>query len=334
MSFGSLVTRRLLLGALTVGVVISGAQAVPGLAAGHRASSGLHRVWVRRGQYRIAAYEQNGTGPAIVLCHGFPDNHHLYDLVLPYLRGRRVVTFDFLGWGASDKPARYRYTFSGQEGDLNAVITQLHLGRVVLVGHDASGPAVVNWALDHPRRAQSIVLGNTFYAPVQQAGPPALTGIFTLGQYPADASLGPWPAGSAHGLLSLVDELGRNPQLFRDLFDWDEGTFFSNARVAAAFIPLFRHQFLTRPSTYGPLRSLAADTFATVTADAGRVSRLAELGPITRLVWGARDPDINLNIARSLHSELKRSTLTILRHAHHNVMLDDPASFASAILSR
>lgn len=333
MSFRSLATRRVLLGALAAGVMIVGAHAGPGAAAGHPASSGVHRVWVRRGHYRIAAFEHAGSGPAIVLCHGFPDNHHLYDRVLPYLRGRRVVSFDFLGWGASDKPAGYKYTFTGQEGDLNAVITQLHLGKVVLVGHDASGPAVVNWALDHPKLVHSIVLGNTFYAPVQEAGPPALTGILTLGQYPASASLGPWPAGSAHGLESLVDELGRNPPLFRALFDWDEGTFFSSPKVAAEFIPLFRDQFLIRPSSYGPLRSLAADTFATATADAGRVSQLAELGPISHLVWGARDPYINLNIARSLHSQLVGSTLTILRHAHHNLMLDEPAAFASAILA-
>jgi pimeloyl-ACP methyl ester carboxylesterase len=289
---------------------------------------------VHRGHYRIAAFVQAGAGPAIVLCHGFPDNHHLYDLVLPHLRGRRVVSFDFLGWGASDKPAAYKYTFDGQEADLNAVVTQLHLGRVVLVGHDASGPAVLNWALDHPGRVQSIVLGNTFYAPVQESGPPALTSILALGQYAADASLGPWPAGSAHGLESLIDELGRNRRLFQALFGWEEGTFFRSAKVAAAFIPLFREQFLTRPSSFGPLRSLAADTFAAATADAGRVARLAELGPLTHIVWGAQDPDINLNIARSLHSQLAGSTLTILRHAHHNLMLDEPAAFASEIVAR
>lgn len=334
MSLRSLASRRVFLGILTAIVTIGGVQAVPALAVVHGGSTGLHRVWVRRGHYRIAAYEQAGTGPAIVLCHGFPDNHHLYDLVLPYLKGRRVVSFDFLGWGASDKPAGYKYTFDGQVADLNAVISQLHLGKVVLAGHDASVPAVINWTLDHPGRVQSIVLGNGFYAPVQESGPPAFTGILTLGQYPSDASLGPWPAGSAHGLKGLIDELGRNPRLFRALFDWDEGTFFRSPKVAAAFIPLFRDQFLTRPSSYGPIRSLAADAFATVAADAGRVSRLAELGRFTHLVWGAQDPDINLNIAKSLHSELVGSTLTILRQAHHNVMLGEPAAFASAILSR
>jgi haloalkane dehalogenase len=334
MPIRSAISRRVLLGVVTAIVTVAGARVVPALAGGHPGSTGPHRVWIHRGHYRIAAYEQAGTGPAIVLCHGFPDNHHLYDRVLPYLKGRHVVSFDFLGWGASDKPAGYKYTFTGQEADLNAVISQLHLGKVVLVGHDASGPAVLNWALEHPERVHSIVLGNTFYAPVQESGPPALTGILTLGQYPVNASLGPWPAGSAHGLESLIDELGRNPRLFRAFFDWEESTFFGSAKVAAAFIPLFRDQFLRRPSSYGPLRSLAADTFAAATADAGRVSRLAELGPLTHLVWGAKDPDINLNIAKALHSGLVGSTLTILRHAHHNLMLDEPAAFASAILGR
>jgi len=43
--------------------------------------------------------------------HGFPDNLHLYDRLSPYLSPpRRVIAFDFLGWGASDKPHGYPYT--------------------------------------------------------------------------------------------------------------------------------------------------------------------------------------------------------------------------------
>ena len=51
-----------------------------------------------------------------------------------------MVTFDFLGWGASDKPAGYAYTAVNQTGDLDAVIAHLRLATVVLVAHDASGP--------------------------------------------------------------------------------------------------------------------------------------------------------------------------------------------------
>lgn len=74
-----------------------------------------------------------------MLLHGFPDNQHLYDRLVPELVRRRVVTFDFLGWGRSDKPAGYTYTASNQTGDLDAVITHLQLASVVLVAHDASG---------------------------------------------------------------------------------------------------------------------------------------------------------------------------------------------------
>ncbi len=65
---------------------------------------------VQRGPYHIYAREYPGEEPAIVLMHGFPDNLHLYDRLLPWLTpARRVVTFDFLGWGASDKPVGYPY---------------------------------------------------------------------------------------------------------------------------------------------------------------------------------------------------------------------------------
>ena len=55
-----------------------------------------HRV--PRGTYHLYAREYPGQEPAIVLMHGFPDNLHLYDRLVPELAGRRVVVFDFLGW--------------------------------------------------------------------------------------------------------------------------------------------------------------------------------------------------------------------------------------------
>ena len=54
-----------------------------------------HRIL--RGAWAISARHYAGTGPAFVLMHGFPDNLHIYDRLIPYLRDRQVVTFDFLG---------------------------------------------------------------------------------------------------------------------------------------------------------------------------------------------------------------------------------------------
>ena len=83
---------------------------------------------------------------------GSPDNLQIYDRLIPHLvaAGRRVVTFDFLGYGASDKPAGAHYSFEQQLGDLEAVLEDLKLEKIVPVGHDAGGPAAVNFTLNHP----------------------------------------------------------------------------------------------------------------------------------------------------------------------------------------
>ena len=78
------------------------------MSAERTADDGFQDRFVPRGSYRIHVRERRGEEPAIVLMHGFPDNHHLYDRLIPHLEDRHVVTFDFLGWGESDKPADLR----------------------------------------------------------------------------------------------------------------------------------------------------------------------------------------------------------------------------------
>jgi pimeloyl-ACP methyl ester carboxylesterase len=57
-------------------------------------------TFVLRNQHRIYVREYSGGEPTIILMHGFPDNLHLYDLLIPYLSPpRRVIALDFLGWG-------------------------------------------------------------------------------------------------------------------------------------------------------------------------------------------------------------------------------------------
>src|SRR4030088_1814093 len=105
-----------------------------------------HRI--QREQGRVYARDYEGAGPAFVLMHGFPDNLHIWDDLIPYLVAsrRRVVTFDFLGFGASDKPVGAAYSFKQQLGDLEAVVEGLGLGKIVPVAHDSSGMGTVNYA--------------------------------------------------------------------------------------------------------------------------------------------------------------------------------------------
>src|SRR5438105_13622115 len=117
-----------------------------------------HRI--PRGEGKVHARDYAGSGPAFVLMHGFPDNLHIWDDLIPFLLapGRRVVTFDFLGFGASDKPAGITYSFKQQLGDLDAVVDHLGLGTIVPVAHDSSGMAALNYALAHPEGVASVIM--------------------------------------------------------------------------------------------------------------------------------------------------------------------------------
>src|SRR5260370_18622992 len=115
-----------------------------------------HRI--SRGEGKVYARDYAGSGPAFVLMHGFPDNLRIWDDLIPYLvaSGRRVVTFDFLGYGASDKPADAAYSFQQQLGDLEAVVERLSLGKIAPVAHDSSGIASLNYALAHPAGVETV----------------------------------------------------------------------------------------------------------------------------------------------------------------------------------
>jgi pimeloyl-ACP methyl ester carboxylesterase len=66
---------------------------------------GYREHLVPRGGQRIYAREHPGVEPTLVLLHGFPDDLHLYDRLLPHLNPpRRVVTFDF--WAGAPPTSR------------------------------------------------------------------------------------------------------------------------------------------------------------------------------------------------------------------------------------
>jgi len=108
----------------------------------------------------LHAVEWPGQEPAVVLMHGFPDDHHIYDRLAPLLPGR-VVAFDWIGYGASDRRDGRPFHHEDRQVELTAVIDELAIERAVLVGHDASGPEAIDWALAHPDRVERVALVDT-----------------------------------------------------------------------------------------------------------------------------------------------------------------------------
>ncbi len=115
--------------------------------------------------YRIVAYSY-GAGEETVFClNGGPG------LPCDYLRdahtflkdhGYRVVAFDQLGCGASDRPTDPAlWDITRYVAETEAVRRALGLGRVHLLGHSWGGWLAVEYAVTHPEALKTLILENT-----------------------------------------------------------------------------------------------------------------------------------------------------------------------------
>ncbi len=274
---------------------------------------------VQRGPYHIYAREYPGEEPAIVLMHGFPDNLHLYDRLLPWLTpARRVVTFDFLGWGASEKPAGYPYTAANQVGDLDAVLEQLHLQQMVLVAHDASGPPAIDWALAHADRVAGLVLLNTYYCMMPTLRPPEAILLFST----------PLVRNVARAVSTAFDNW-----LFKKLYWWQVGRFMREAADREEFLPLLYQQFAATPSAQPAFFRLNEDLLSTVRDRTMRIPQMKAFSRPVRIIFGASDPYLNVGVARRFHELFPTSELFLLPGAYHYVQIDEPEQVAHLLLS-
>jgi pimeloyl-ACP methyl ester carboxylesterase len=85
------------------------------------------------------AYDRGGTGPPVLLLHGWPGDRGDYREVVPRLKGLDVIVPDLRGFGESDKhlvdPAA-AYSAAAQARSLVALIGELDLDGVVIAGYD------------------------------------------------------------------------------------------------------------------------------------------------------------------------------------------------------
>jgi len=81
-------------------------------------------------------YEDHGSGPPVVLIHGYPLSGRAWDKQIPVLldMGCRVITYDRRGFGKSSQPTT-GYDYDTFAADLNALMEKLDLRDAVIVGH-------------------------------------------------------------------------------------------------------------------------------------------------------------------------------------------------------
>ena len=280
-----------------------------------------HRVQRDRGSLYVRDFP--GSGAAYVLLHGFPDNSHIHDDLIPHLvsAGRRTIAIDFLGFGASDKPEGPRYGFEQQLGDLEAVVEALTLDKVIPVGHDAGGPAAINFALKHPLRTAAVCLMNAFYGDAPGLRVPEFIELF-----------------SNKNLKALTQHFLRSPQQFAWLLGFQRDQMQSGLREAQKarytdFLgPIIDNNFRQRPGAGLAFAQMTLQLTDEIAANTARLLEFRRSDVALQLIWGKFDPYLHVSVAQKVRSQAKNGMLHVLE-AGHWPQIDAAAEVARIIVA-
>lgn len=105
------------------------------------------------------AYLEQGTGPLVLLVHGFPDTAHTWDAVLPAVAaaGFRAVAPFTRGYHPTEIPADGQYGTDALGADVVALIEALGEKEAIVVGHDWGASAAYAAAATAPEKVRMLV---------------------------------------------------------------------------------------------------------------------------------------------------------------------------------
>jgi len=269
---------------------------------------------------RLHVADHAGDEPALVLMHGFPDDSRIYDRLVPVLSPRRAVVFDFLGYGGSDRPPPGALDPAGHPRQLGAVLDGLGIETAVLVGHDASGPVAIDYALTAPDRLGQLILLNTYYGHAPALRLPEMIRLL------ADPDMTPL----ADAMLDDPDQrmwlLGHTARQFGgDPLDPD------SAGITSVLPQFFGDG--DHPDALPAIRAWTAALFSDLDTQDQQIAlrRLAGLDIPVRLIFGALDRYLGPDLAAHLAGLFPKAGLHLVEGASHWPQWDQPEAVAELI---
>lgn len=103
---------------------------------------------------------EQGSGPLVLLCHGWPELWYSWRHQLPALAdaGYHVVAPDMRGFGATDAPADVSaYSILHAVGDMVALVAALNEREAIIIGHDWGAPVAWTAAMMRPDLFKAVV---------------------------------------------------------------------------------------------------------------------------------------------------------------------------------
>jgi pimeloyl-ACP methyl ester carboxylesterase len=275
------------------------------------------RRWLDSGRHlelegkRIFVHER-GSGPAVLLLHGFPTSGYDWRGVIDGLAGDyRCVALDFPGYGLSEKPAAYSYSLFQQTDVVGALTKALDISEAHVVSHDV-GTSVHTELLarEQEGRLAFRITSSTFL------NGSMLQDIATITPYQkllaSNETLPQAIAISDNMTVNYIDGLKsvmKKPECLtdddmtamNDLVRYQEG----NRRLPALSLYM-RERYIHRERWIGALKKASPIQF----------------------IWADGDPVANVEMGRTLAKEVPQAKYTELTGLGHFLLMEDPATVA------
>jgi sigma-B regulation protein RsbQ len=241
----------------------------------------------------------------MVFVHGFGCDQTLWRFVAPAFEfDHRVVTFDYVGAGRSDRRAydaeRYS-TLDGYAADVLDIVRALDLRDVVLVAHSVSAIVAILAAIAEPDRFSRLILVSP--SPRYLDDPPEYRGGFSRADIDGllrmmDANATGWAAVLAPVVMANPDR----PELARDL-----------------------------ESTFCSIDPVMARQFAEVTFLADNRADLARVTTPSLIIQVTHDAVAPTEVGSYMHRHLANSTLQLVEATGHCPHVSHPTETIAAI---
>jgi pimeloyl-ACP methyl ester carboxylesterase len=262
-------------------------------------AAGEYQPFSRLGppEARVNLYTvERGTGPTVLLIHGFGTNTFTWRHVLPDLaRDHRVIAVDLKGFGRSDKPLDDRYSARDQAELLIELILARDLRDITVIGHSYGGGVALLLALEADSRLKGriskLVLLDTI------AYPQAIPVFFRLLEAPVVSQVGVRMAPADFQIRMAL----RIAYFDNDKIGQDEIAAYSEPMKTAAG----KHAIIQSARQIVPpdLDEIAA-RYSTITLP-------------TLILWCDHDRIVPLDVGLKLRRELRDARLRIIPKCGH-----------------
>ena len=244
---------------------------------------------------RRIRYIDAGKGTAVIFIHGLGASMYAWrkNLAPVLAAGYRVVAFDNLGFGSSDKPA-HGYTNADYAHLLVTLMDSLRVSDAALVGHSMGGAVAAEVALQSPKRVSALALIDAAGLGTREPM------LFRVARWPV---LGP-------ALLSFRGR-GLVERLLKSTYA--DPSKVSDADVDQYFAPVADRDYAR--ALRGALREFRFDALD---------GRLGAIAVPTLVLWGEEDRWIPIAAGRAMATQLPRSAFLSVRHAGHSVQEEAP----------